>query len=119
IALAADVRAMGIGLAGYAAIALFVAVIVSGERSPIRLTATAGRFAVVVVLGMVAATAFWPWAQEAPLTRPVQALTIASNFSWGNPSIFFGRDTAATEMPWYYLPTWLGMTIPPVLILGA
>jgi len=119
IALATGVRAMGLGLIGYAAVGLLIAVLASGERSPIRLGATVLRLALVAVIAIVAATAFWPWAQEQPLLRPIQAIATASNFSWGNPSIFFGKDVLATELPWYYLPTWLGMTLPPVVILGA
>jgi len=119
IALAAGVRAMGLGLIGYAGVALLVAVIASGERSPIRVGATAARLAVVTLAAIVAATAFWPWAQEQPLLRPLQALSTASGFNWGNPSIFFGQDVRATELPWYYLPTWLAITIPLVVIAGA
>jgi hypothetical protein len=119
IALALNVRSMGLMLLGYAAIGLVIAVIASGERSPQRLTATAARFALIAVLALVGGTAFWPWAQEQPLVRPIQAFFIASNFNWGHPSIFAGRDIAARDLPWYYLPTWIGMTLPPVVIAGA
>jgi 4-amino-4-deoxy-L-arabinose transferase-like glycosyltransferase len=119
IALATGVRAMGLGLIGYTGVALLIAVLASGERSPIRLGATALRLAIIAVAAIVAATAFWPWAQEQPLLRPIQAISTASNFNWGNPSVFFGRDVLATALPWYYLPTWLAMTLPPVVILGA
>jgi hypothetical protein len=119
IALALDVRAMGLALLGYAGVGLLVAIVASREFSLARLTATAGRFAIVTILALVGSTAFWPWAQEQPLVRPVQALVLASGFSWGNPSLFGGQDIAATALPWYYLPTWLAMTLPPVLIAGA
>jgi hypothetical protein len=113
------VRAMGLALIGYSGIGLLVAIIASCESSLARLAATAGRFAIVTILGLVGSTAFWPWAQEQPLVRPVQAFFLASGFSWGNPSIFGGQDVAAAQLPWYYLPTWLAMTLPPVLIAGA
>jgi hypothetical protein len=119
VALAIDVRAMGLGLLGYAAVGLLVAIVASGDLAPRRLGALSVRFAVVVLVALVAGTAFWPWAQESPLVRPIQALGIASNFRWGNPSLFAGQDLMAGDLPWYYLPTWLAMTIPPVLIAGA
>ncbi|PYR33272.1 MAG: hypothetical protein DMF90_21395, partial [Acidobacteria bacterium] len=87
-ALALDVRAMGLVLVGYAGIGLLVAVVASRERSLRRLAATVGRFAAIAVLAIVGGTAFWPWAQEQPLVRPVQAFFLASGFSWGNPSLF-------------------------------
>jgi hypothetical protein len=119
IALAMNVRAMGLALLGYAGVGLAIAVAASGEWSLRKLAATAGRFAVVVVAALLGASAFWPWAQEQPLVRPIQAFFMASGFSWGNPSIFAGRDIAAVDLPWYYLPTWLAITIPPVVIVGA
>ncbi len=118
IALAMGVRSMGLVLVGYAGIGLLVAVLASHEWSPARLAATSGRFAAIAVLSIVGGTAFWPWAQEQPLVRPVQAFFLASTFSWGNPSLFAGRDLAASELPWYYLPTWLAISIPPVVLLG-
>jgi hypothetical protein len=118
IALALDVRVMGLVLVGYAGLGLLVAVIASGERSPGRLFATLGRFAIIAVLAIVCGTLFWPWAQEQPLVRPVQAFFLASTFSWGNPSLFAGRDLAAADLPWYYLPTWLAISLPPVVLVG-
>ena len=119
VALALNVRAMGLVLLGYAALGLAVAVVASSERSAWRLAATAGRFGVVTIAALLGGAVFWPWAQEAPLVRPIQAFFLASSFSWGNPSIFAGQDVAANALPWYYLPTWLGMTLPPVVIAGA
>jgi hypothetical protein len=119
IALALNVRSMGLVLLGYAGVALALAVIASRDFSPARLAATVGRFAVVVLFALVAGTAFWPWAQQQPLVRPVQAFFMAAGFSWGNPSLFAGRDIPSAELPWYYLPTWLGITLPPIVILGA
>ncbi len=63
-AFALNVRSMGLVLFGYAGIALAVAVIASREHSWRRLAATAGRFAVVVLLALVGGAMFWPWAQE-------------------------------------------------------
>jgi hypothetical protein len=118
-ALALNVRSMGLVLLGYTGVALVVVIIGSRERSLPRLAATAGRFTVIVLLALLAGTAFWPWAQQQPLVRPVQAFFMASGFSWGNPSLFAGRDIASSELPWYYLPTWLGITLPLVVIAGA
>ncbi|MGH9315481.1 MAG: glycosyltransferase family 39 protein [Vicinamibacterales bacterium] len=119
IALAINVRSMGLVLLGYAGIGVLVALVAARERSPARLGATAARFAVVCLLTLVGGSVFWPWAQEQPLVRPVQAFFIASSFSWGNPSVFAGRDAPASQLPWHYLPTWLAITLPPVVLAGA
>lgn len=119
IALAVNVRSMGLVLLGYAGIALLVAVIAARERSLPRLGATGLRFVALAVVAVAAGTLFWPWAQEQPLVRPFEAFFTASGFSWGNPSLFAGRDVPARELPWHYLPTWLVITLPPVVLVGA
>jgi hypothetical protein len=118
IALALGVRSMGLVLLGYAALALAIAVVVSRDWNPAHLAATAGRFAVIAVTALLGASAFWPWAQERPLTRPIEAFFLASTFSWGNPSLFMGQDLGSGDLPWYYLPTWIGITVPVVVLAG-
>lgn len=119
IALAINVRSMGLVLLGYTGVALVLAVVASRDFSAARLAATAGRFAAIVLVALLAGTAFWPWAQQQPLVRPFEAFFMASGFSWGNPSLFAGRDIASVELPWYYLPTWLAISLPLVVIVGA
>ena len=119
IALAVNVRAMGLVLLGYVALAFAIAVIASREWSAGKLAATAGRFAGIAVAAVLGGTAFWPWAQRQPLVRPFEAFLMASEFSWGNPSLFAGRDTMPADLPWHYLPTWLAISIPLVAIVGA
>ncbi len=119
VALTLNVRAMGLVLLGYTALALAIAIYSAGDWSPDRLAKTAGRYLVVAVAALVGGTAFWPWAQEQPLLRPIEAFFTASGFSWGNPSIFGGRDVPSAQLPWHYLPTWLFLSVPPVVLLGA
>ena len=118
IALALNVRAMGLLALGYAGLALLVAVIASRDWSPAHLGATAGRFAAIAVLALVGGSAFWPWAQESPLTRPIEAFFLTSTFDWGNPSLFMGQSVEGRDVPWYYLPTWVGLTVPAVVLVG-
>ena len=69
-------------------------------------------------VALIGGCAFWPWAQEQPLTRPIEAFFMASSFSWGNPSLFRGEAIPGTAVPWYYLPTWIGITMPAVVLIG-
>ena len=118
IALAINVRSMGLMLLGYAGIALAIAIVISRDFEPRRLARTAGRFAVIALVAVVGGCAFWPWAQAQPLTRPFEAFFMASGFNWGNPSLFMGEEVGAQAIPWYYLPTWIGITVPVVVLTG-
>ena len=118
IALAVNVRSMGLLLLGYTGLALAMAILAARDFDPRRLAATAGRFAVITLVALIGGAAFWPWAQEQPLTRPIEAFFLASGFSWGNPSLFMGEAISGTAVPWYYLPTWIGITIPGAVLIG-
>jgi hypothetical protein len=118
IALAINVRSMGLLLLGYTGLALATAVVAARDFDPRRLLATAGRLAAIALVAVVGGAAFWPWAQEMPLTRPIEAFFMASGFSWGNPSLFMGEAISGTAVPWYYLPTWIALTIPGVVLAG-
>jgi hypothetical protein len=118
IALALNVRAMGLMALGYAGVALAVAIVAARDWSPARMAATAGRFAVIALVALLGGSTFWPWAQESPLTRPVEAFFLTSTFNWGNPSLFMGEGIGGQDVPWYYLPTWVGLTVPAVVLAG-
>jgi hypothetical protein len=118
IALAINVRSMGLMLLGYTGLALAIAMVVSRDFDWHRLARAAARFVVIALIALVGGSAFWPWAQESPLTRPFEAFFLASGFSWGNPSLFMGEEVGGGAVPWYYLPTWIGLTVPAVVLAG-
>jgi hypothetical protein len=99
-------------------VALAIAVAASRDFEPRHLAAAAGRYAVIGLLALVGGCVFWPWAQEQPLTRPFEAFFMASGFNWGNPSLFMGQAVGGGAVPWYYLPTWLAITVPIVVLAG-
>jgi hypothetical protein len=118
IALALNVRSMGLMLLGYTGLALAITITAARDFDHRRLASTAGRFVVIALVALIGGTVFWPWAQEQPLTRPVEAFFLASGFSWGNPSLFMGEEISGTAVPWYYLPTWLAISVPAVVLAG-
>jgi 4-amino-4-deoxy-L-arabinose transferase-like glycosyltransferase len=119
LALAVNVRAGALVFLGYLAIALAGLTIAARERSLRRIAVTLARWAGVVVAVLLLGTAFWPWAQVRPLTRPLQAIVKLSEFEWTHTVLFDGRDVAAGALPWDYVPRWLLLTTPPVVLVGA
>jgi hypothetical protein len=68
----------------------------------------------VLVLG----TVFWPWAMASPFIRPIEALFSFANAPYGADVLFNGRPVPSNDLPWYYVPIWLLISTPPVVIVG-
>lgn len=119
IGLAVNVRAGALVFLGYLAIALLGLTLATRAFSMRQLGATLARWAGVAVAVLLLGTLFWPWAQVRPLTRPLQGMARLSQFRWDFPVLFAGQDVPASALPWNYIPQWLLLTTPPVVIVGA
>jgi hypothetical protein len=42
----------------------------------------------------------------------------AARFKWEGDMLFAGREVAATALPWTYVPVWMAVTTPPVVLCG-
>jgi hypothetical protein len=61
----------------------------------------------------------WPWAHGAPLTRPLLALHLMSDFGHSYPTLFEGRFQGSADLPRYYVPKYLAITTPLSLLALA
>jgi hypothetical protein len=107
IGLALNARVGGLILLCYlgALVALVAArAVARGERLP---AGVALGVACVVPASIVLGTAFWPWAQRQPFTRPFVALRAMTHFEFGGSS-----------QPWSYTLEWFGVTTPLVVLFG-
>jgi hypothetical protein len=55
---------------------------------------------------------FWPFLWEAPLQNLAESFRVMSQYGWGGKVLFMGKMIDATEMPWYYIPYWIGISTP-------
>jgi len=126
IALATNVRPLGLMLLAYTAVVL-VALSAwaafrrsSGERLVGGIAGTGAQLLALALVAIPAGTLAWPWAQGQPFTRPIEAFLIASRASWAGAFgvLYGGEYLAADRLPWHYVPAWLGMTLPPVVLVG-
>src|SRR5205814_3967191 len=63
---------------------------------------------------------FWPWAQQDPLRNPLRALAFFSHQTFPFRTLFDGRFIQAEDLPWSYLPTYILLALPElVLVLVA
>jgi hypothetical protein len=59
---------------------------------------------------------FWPWAQSDPIHRPLQALAVFSKEIFWAKVLFDGQLIAANNLPWDYLPVFIGLALPELIL---
>jgi hypothetical protein len=105
-------------LLGYVAVVLLV----QGLRARMtrRQTAVAvGRFVCLVVIATTLPLPFWPWLQREPYLGLLSAVRDVSHFEWRGTTLFLGEDAHSMRLPWSYVPVWLLISMPPVVLAGA
>jgi len=118
---AMGVRMGGVALLAWLGLAWVGQVAARAPRPPWRETigSVALRFAAATAVAWAVMLVFWPWAQLAPFTRPIEALRAASHFQTVNPVLFAGRTVPSNALPWTYLPTWFAVTLPEAYLVAA
>ena len=62
---------------------------------------------------------FWPWAQESPIGHPLRALLFFSHETFPYRTLFAGRYFPASDLPWAYLPTYIVIALPELVLMLA
>lgn len=60
---------------------------------------------------------FWPWAQQEPLLNPLKTLSYFSHEIFPFRTLFAGRYFPATDLPWAYLPTYIVLALPELVLV--
>ncbi len=81
-------------------------------------TKTILHFAAVCAIGYVGAILWWPYALEAPLSNPLEALKVMSSYPLAVKMLFEGARIDSAQVPWYYLTEWLAIGLPLYLLIG-
>src|SRR5258707_7642956 len=59
----------------------------------------------------------WPWAQRDPIENPLRALAFFSHETFPFNTLFDGRFVPASDLPWEYLPTYLLLALPELVLV--
>jgi hypothetical protein len=81
----------------------------------------AGTVAALVLTVSIAAgvmLAGWPWAQQKPFERPLEAIEKMTHFHWPGEVLFRGRMIKATDLPWDYIPGYMSVKLPEITLIG-
>lgn len=113
-ALAVDTRIMAVLLVAATVLVLMLQAL-RGEQGWRR---TLAGLAVYLLLTYACMVAMFPYLWAAPVDHVVAAFQAMSKFQrWGGDVLYFGEFINGYELPWHYLPVWIGLTTPP-LVLG-
>lgn len=74
-------------------------------------------FPVTVAVAYPVMLLFWPWAQQSPLINPVHALLYFSHEIFPYGTLFDGHYIPAADLPWDYLPTYIVLALPELVLL--
>jgi uncharacterized membrane protein YedE/YeeE len=60
---------------------------------------------------------FWPWGQQDPLHNSLRALAFFSHDAFPYYTLFDGRFVPASDLPWEYLPTYILLALPELVLV--
>ena len=72
---------------------------------------------ILITLSMVFLYIFWPHLWSNPIKNFYEAFFYFSQIPWKGNVLFFGELIDASSLPFYYLPTWIFITSPEIVIL--
>ena len=62
--------------------------------------------------------AFWPWLWPDTVSRLLEAIQAFSRFTRSDTAmLFMGEQIRSTNLPWFYLPVWVGITTPVIYLV--
>ncbi len=76
------------------------------------------RSVIVCASGYFLGLIFWPYALQNPIGNPLKALGEMSQFSTSISMLFADNKIMSENVPWFYIPQWLGITTPVILLVG-
>lgn len=72
-----------------------------------------------LVLTFLLTVGFWPYLWVCPFHNLVEAFETMSKYPWDGEINLYGNWLRSTQLPWYYVPAWLGATTPLLYVLGG
>ena len=112
-AIAIDVRLMAVLLPA-ATLAAFLMLTLRQALPIKKMLGLLGLYSVLLVVFVIA---FWPWLWLDPVGHFLLAFRNMAHFRHTPEMYFMGQIISAKELPWYYIPVWIGVTTPIIYSL--
>jgi Flp pilus assembly protein TadD len=72
----------------------------------------------ICVAGYFLGLLLWPYALQAPIKHPLEAFSVMSKFAVSLRQNFEGVMQWSSELPWYYTPKYILITVPLAIFVG-
>jgi hypothetical protein len=121
LGLSLGLRAIALLMVGYLLLAVLAEAFVQRDNWRTRgsfALASLGRFLPALALVYVIMIAAWPWAALDP-RNPVRAIFAFAHFHYSIRTIIAGEIYEMADVPWWYVPAYLAIKVPLVVLLGA
>lgn len=122
IAASINVRIGGLILVAYLFLfSIFSGIIfrVSGKLNWKDMGRLASYVCLISVAGYMGGLILWPYGHVAPITNPLNALREMSNYQALILKVLYGGERiASNNLPWHYIPKWIAITSPLVVLAG-
>jgi tetratricopeptide (TPR) repeat protein len=73
---------------------------------------------IIGIAGYIVGVILWPYAHKAPISRTIEALKYMEKYGTSLKQVFEGKFIWSDNVPVYYLPKYILMTIPELIIIG-
>lgn len=91
----------------------------SADFTTSKLTSAVTKALVASVAGYFLGLLLWPYGILGPFSHPFEVLKEQSEFPVYINQLFEGKVVSSKDLPWYYTPKFIGMTVPIVVLLGV
>lgn len=72
---------------------------------------------IIITIAWVIMISVWPWAHMSPILNPIRSFTTFSDYYAVYPVLYEGKYMFSDQLPWHYLPKYLLITTPPILLV--
>ncbi len=73
---------------------------------------------VLLLIGYFGACIWWPYAWEDPISHPYEAFKVMSDYPLTIKMLFEGQETTSSDLPAYYAPKFIAITLPLFALIG-
>lgn len=70
-----------------------------------------------IIVGILSTILCWPILWEGPWYHFMQAFAEMKKYHWDCSVLYFGEQVNAAQLPWHYIPVWIGITTPILCVV--